>query len=1753
MKSFFISSTFRDMQEERDVIHRKVFPAIRNELKKFGETAEDMDLRWGVDTLNLTEEESGNMVIRVCIDAIDRCVPYFIVLLGERYGWIPDMSSIQNIHDTRVKKFPKDISITEMEIQYGALLREVGMEQCIFCFRNESLIDQISEEFRKDYAAESQEHKEKLDNLKKRIQSTEGVNILEYEAEWDEENHKVCGLETFAEQLEQWMMELLQKEGLSEERMSEEERIDRNADFTMKQYLNTYVNRQKIEAMFPILYADTRNVWICGEAGIGKTAFLSFEADQCRQKNILSCIYYGGNPGCGSVDVFLRWLAYKLETICGKKLKTENQTRRLVVKKIQNLSQMLADTIYVFVDAIDQMSKDTLWVLIQLLETTSKLRFIVTNREILPDLETQYGSNPFVCRKIDLLTDTELKMIVSKVAGKRGKSLDVGVMKTLREKECMHLPINLSLILQRLFMMDGTEFQQAENLAPGMKGISMYQQNLIRSSGTTSEELVTMVVNKAVNIMRLEGGKNVLEILEYIAVAPEGLSVRTLSGLCPETTKLQIQQLLCFLYDIVEETEDGRWVYKHPLYLECICKKIGDAKLLLFKEKLYQWFSESREFDWKEFIRLGVEVKKEEIAEEIAYAVEGGYITEEQVWNLMREESEKGHYYIQLAGKSGNERYVRILLRAVAIGELDWSKEMASFIEMADERRFLEKETLFYLYGAKRNLCEFLYLTEQETIYAEKQYQIYMQMEQVSDEMLSEMLDLSVHGCCGNDVENSKIWYQRLVETEDKFARTVPGSGQWLQMAQLWYQRFIKYRETGAEEDFIELDKLFEAKYTISNAMDHLNLYEQENPGYNKKSMELIAIFARNLTGLYLECKNFKKAYPYALIAYQESKKAYQLNRTCKTADIYSWNSMNLMRCLKQGSDLKKKYVDEALGVLCWMENRYFCPRVGESQRYLYGEKGEKKEALNVALRLCEEFPEGNYEDAVLYECREYKDELRSVNEHQHFEQIIEVLSKMEKYGKRLLEESGDEYYLDILHDWAINMLQVHTDVEMFDKAEIYLCRAEEYLKCAYIQKRNVRWRREIDTVVNGIALFYRMGDKEKAELYMQRAEELFTDEVEKNKNEGRKKLAFCWEARIWIMRARWIWETSKDSSKVRGLLEQYFATYSNLVSEKEQLPAHLLLGEIEAVEGKNQKAIAEWEKVSMIGGKNKGWVYENQLSEYEVWQYIMAARAALLIYDVSKEPKYLNNGMNAFSYIIALYTKDQNAAYRKTVGAYLAEYFMKYRECISDHYTEVKAAEKLLIWMEYLAKIRPLNKKEKVLMGECLTYRAKIDPKKRWEDADKVCEWMQRQRQTELDDLRWNDRINRVLMYKALQNCLNEEYAEGLNVCQKIPDGVCAVWNRERDILFTVCKIQNGAKMAQTEILDAYITEMEAKDELEENEFWLYIETLIAAGICSLETWKRAQYFRNAARRLESVLKKNNEKELLKLWKKDLVLREQCLEHSQKHANWSLYIEDLNAVRTAFAATSGNDKESIAKLLEYDGRIAHAYEDVEQEWKEWERWNTIIGIVNTFLLVKRQLDTEELERLMVFYQNRRKQFLKLSEFEFYWLAMLHKLGYTSSIQLYDQTGEMKWLEKALEATETFRTCINRPKLNENRDDFREEKIAESYQYDMEIYQMYLENSRSEQVIERIVNTGKLWINCIPKYDVSVRMEAIRIFQTFDEILEGRSLDIKELLQMLQMNRGENIFWIVKEAIEKYGTDFSQEELEGLYRREQEK
>ena len=130
--------------------------------------------------------------------------------------------------------------------------------------------------------------------------------------------------------------------------------------------------------------------------------------------------------------------------------------------------------------------------------------------------------------------------------------------------------------------------------------------------------------------------------------------------------------------------------------------------------------------------------------------------------------------------------------------------------------------------------------------------------------------------------------------------------------------------------------------------------------------MKQLAVFARNLAGIHLKNKEFAKAYPYAKIAYDESKKAFLLNRTYNTADLYSWNATNIMHCTKQDSDPRKQFYEEVHQALDWMDEQYAFPKTDESRRYLYTLEAEgskelemREKALEISRRLHERFPEG--------------------------------------------------------------------------------------------------------------------------------------------------------------------------------------------------------------------------------------------------------------------------------------------------------------------------------------------------------------------------------------------------------------------------------------------------------------------------------------------------------------------------------------------------------------------------------------------------------------------------------------------------------------------------------------------------------------------------------------------------------------------------------------------------------------------------
>ena len=299
------------MQAERDCLHEIVFPSLNRELMSTGETIQELDLRWGVNTLNMSEEESGKEVLKVCIDAIDRCRPFTVVLLGERYGWIPDYHIVNETNDTRITDLYREgSSITNLEIDYAALRDAHNLDRCVFCFRESSFIENLPEDMRRLYEAESEVHRTKLNRLKKEIRQLENAVILDYSVTWDSESGTLAGLEAFTQNVQNILLEMIRKEYGDRKPATETEKIQAVTDSMCEYYLSSYIPRAKEE--FEILmrliteglrfgFRDRQKmiIHLTGDAGSGKSALMSAVAKDLTDAQRPVILYYCGARDAG--------------------------------------------------------------------------------------------------------------------------------------------------------------------------------------------------------------------------------------------------------------------------------------------------------------------------------------------------------------------------------------------------------------------------------------------------------------------------------------------------------------------------------------------------------------------------------------------------------------------------------------------------------------------------------------------------------------------------------------------------------------------------------------------------------------------------------------------------------------------------------------------------------------------------------------------------------------------------------------------------------------------------------------------------------------------------------------------------------------------------------------------------------------------------------------------------------------------------------------------------------------------------------------------------------------------------------------------------------------------------------------------------------------------------------------------------------------------------------------------------------------
>ncbi|XP_036421241.1 telomerase protein component 1 isoform X2 [Colossoma macropomum] len=347
----FISSTFRDMHAERDVLVRSVFPELRRRVAPHCLYLQEVELRWGV-----TEEES-NQATELCLSEVCRS-QLLLAILGERYGQVPPRPTLPNLPQyTWLNSAPAGLSVTEMEIrQFQALYPDSAQSRMFFYFRSPHLVSSVPAAWTGDFASESSESAAKMNKLKGWIRNSQFKITENYPCEWGgvvDGRPYVKGLEDFARAAMEDLWAALQKLYVEEE-----DEADLTSEIT-EQEVHQDAQQRHFHGRGKLISVAIEKVQECqqkggillveGAHGEGKTAFMAGlthalrTPGKYRKEPVCDVISYStaASQSASSVEHLLRclvqWLRRKKELV--EELSTSTPYRDLLSEFLSRITE----------------------------------------------------------------------------------------------------------------------------------------------------------------------------------------------------------------------------------------------------------------------------------------------------------------------------------------------------------------------------------------------------------------------------------------------------------------------------------------------------------------------------------------------------------------------------------------------------------------------------------------------------------------------------------------------------------------------------------------------------------------------------------------------------------------------------------------------------------------------------------------------------------------------------------------------------------------------------------------------------------------------------------------------------------------------------------------------------------------------------------------------------------------------------------------------------------------------------------------------------------------------------------------------------------------------------------------------------------------------------------------------------------------------------------------------------------------------
>lgn len=524
------------MHIERDLIQTKLSPDL-NDLayKKRIEGIKFQDLRWGIDT-GIDEKDKDKKILEVCLDEIDNNRPYFIVLLGDRYGWIPQGDLVKETgieygiydRDQTIEK-----SITHLEIDYGFLKNPDYAQNAYAYFR--TIVGYVKGTI---YDQDPME-KEKVEALKAEIRELlDPSHIHEYELKI--EDGKLVGTNTFVQMAKDDMSKILFENQIQEE-LSENQReiVYHIRQAKEKELLSSA--RKSIEEKV-IKEIDNNNVIsISGKSGNGKSTLMAKLYRRMDKESII--LFSSLTPKTTSALGIMRTItayineslekeiddsSYMEKNSQAKQAKFENDTsveeNQYQLALIEYFLKGKRDLI-ILIDAIDQLDRpEDIASLIKPINfiNDSKVKFIISYMDDGKENDAYIFLNDFLNYKLGDLTDKDKLEVINTSLRANNKQLPDEVKKEIIKKAGSKSPLYISLLVQRLLMMDRKDYQTIIRAGDGYEKISAYQKDLIQKMPNGLKDMILKIISYATKTLDTNTD-DVRDTLNYLAVSRRGL------------------------------------------------------------------------------------------------------------------------------------------------------------------------------------------------------------------------------------------------------------------------------------------------------------------------------------------------------------------------------------------------------------------------------------------------------------------------------------------------------------------------------------------------------------------------------------------------------------------------------------------------------------------------------------------------------------------------------------------------------------------------------------------------------------------------------------------------------------------------------------------------------------------------------------------------------------------------------------------------------------------------------------------------------------------------------------------------------------------------------------------------------------------------------------------------------------------------------------------------------------------------------